>query len=242
MEEQLFPTYQYKDLALTNGVSPEKPLTDIDQWKELKENFSQQGKYLTGSWGVWQDQAGTYIDCVGNITKEKGKKLSILRLGISAPEALNQELNLLKIGGVELQESTVVVVDFNKVPLFAAKKQKHKNLLQADANILPFSKEAFDFITSHFLFSYLQTGKCDSILLEVYRGLKTDGTFIMAQGIGSGLNNWRSSEDILKSLIEAGFKKERIKSIPTTDPYDHEEVKGKLIAKKGVNFIFIAKK
>src|SRR3989344_2575900 len=233
--EELFTPYQYNELALTKGVSPNNPLTNVGEWKKLKEDLAMQGKYLTGSWGVWQDQAETYIDCVENITREKGTKLSILRLGISTPEALNQELNLLEIGGVELQKSTVTVIDFNRVPLIAAKKQKHKNLFQADANVLPFIEKAFNFITSHFLISYLQAGKCDSILLEIYRGLKTDGTFIMAQGVGSGLNNWRSSEDILQSLIKAGFKKERIKTIPTTDPYDHEEIDGKLVPKKGIN-------
>lgn len=265
MSENVFLEYKYDPLALASGVSPVSPITKVEEWIKLKKDLAEKNQYLVGSWGVWKDQADPFVDCVTNIVKDKGSDLKILRLGISAPEALGQELNLLKCSGVDLQNSKVAVIDFNKDPLTATKNQKQYDsiLVQGDARYLPFSANKYNLITAHFLFSYPQANKKEKaeeigkdevgqeqalllyknkILSEVYRCLNADGTFIMAQGIGNDLTHWKSIEEILNALVQSGFDESRIKVIPTTDPYDHEEVDGKLVPKKGINYIFVAKK
>lgn len=263
MQKEIFSDYTYTKSTLTKAYSPTEPLTDVGKWKKLSEDLDRQGKYLTGSWGVWKDQASVFLNAVDGVVKEKGDNLNILRLGLSSPEALKQETNLLKIGGVNVQLSIIHVIDFNKEPLSAAKDQAYEDLVQADARYLPFPSSNYDLITSHFLFSYLQEREKEksamalkeddeqklavlkyknSIIKNVFRCLKDGGLFIMAQGINSSLAAWKSENEIVENLIDGGFIKNQIKIIPTTDPYDNEEVDGKLVPKTGINFIFLATK
>ena len=79
-------------------------------------------------------------------------------------------LNYLKDYG------TVIGLDFSKDAFKFCKMHKHKNLVQADAEKLPFNDDTFDLITALDLLEHLDDNKA---LKEFYRVLRTSGYLIV---------------------------------------------------------------
>lgn len=190
-------------------------------WEVWQQQAKEKGKYGAGGWAASPQQLSQYVETI-KVLKGNGADVSkVLRLGTASGVHTQQEVFALILAGVKHPKMTIV--DFCPPPLAESLTIAPENVeavsVSSVLSLPPEWKNRWSLITTHFLASFFSSieQKIDH-LTQVYIALKPGGYFVSAMG--------SSSEDVIQqSFIQAGFSKESICIVPTTDPFDYENGK-----------------
>ena len=114
---------------------------------------------------------------------------------------------------------------FHSMLCQAAKKADDICWVQADGAQLPFSDESFDFITNQFSFHHVQDKP--SMILEVFRVLRSGGQFVMTNICPGEMADWiyyRYFPAALEKDLQDFLPKEEIRDLMTQTGFDSVEI------------------
>jgi hypothetical protein len=208
-------------------------------WDSWQKSATSESKYGAGSWASSSQQLSQLVETV-KVLRENGLDVShVLRLGTASGIHTQQEIFALAHAGVNHPKLTII--DGCNPPL-AESQHVAKNSIESVTvgSVLSLPEQwngKWNVVTAHFIESFLPTQEQyaaqaldhgASIQLktqffrEVYNALAPGGVFITAIGSSKAARRFTHDGEITFALFSAGFSKESLCIVPTTDPADYE--------------------
>lgn len=210
-----------------------------DKWSVWQEQAKKEGRYPAGSWMSSPEQLEQFVETV-QVLKKKGHSFgTYLRVGTASGNHTRQELHALSLAGVSNVKVSLVEPCLSPILESKALLGSHAGFMfQSVVEQLPESQHGkWNIITSHFTESFVPTieeftdthmdhtsslAKKQGFYKKIFDLLAPHGVLVTCIGTGVHPRRMQRSDEIVAVLSAAGFEKQSVSIVPTTESLDYQ--------------------